>query len=225
MSERKPLQLTIKLPRPIITGSSVGSEEVSGTTTTSSTTPRCTGRTRHPRLRAPFSPQTVRTTEISGQESHFIRLLGFIKKVWKCESGKGSACILSYYSKLISQIVQKSNPLQIRGWPASASPAAPTAAADIVLNTASGPQPVLEILPATPLRKGPRGPIHCRPARPRPRPGRRRRCRLLKLTGSSPDGTGGSRGGGSGGSCRLRTDSLSTTLRRSNGLLQQGRPF
>ena len=105
MSERKPLQLTIKLPRPIITGSSVGSEEVSGTTT-SSTTPRCTGRTRHPRLRAPFSPQTVRTTEISGQESHFIRILGFIKKVWKCESGKGSACILSYSSKLISQIVE-----------------------------------------------------------------------------------------------------------------------
>ena len=104
MSERKPLQLTIKLPRPIITGSSVGSEEVSGTT--SSTTPRCTGRIRHPRLRAPFSPQTVRTTEISGQESHSNRLLGFIKKIWKCESGKGSACILSYSNKLISQIVE-----------------------------------------------------------------------------------------------------------------------
>ena len=109
--------------------------------------------------------------------------------------------------------------LQVRGRPTSTSP--PAAATGVVLNTAANrSQPILEILPATSLRKGPRGQLDRRgPA------DRRRRRRLLKLAGAAPDGAGGRRRGGSGGSCRFRTDSLPATLRRSNGLLQQGRPF
>ena len=103
--------------------------------------------------------------------------------------------------------------LQVRGRPASTSP--PAAAPGVVLNTAANrSQPILEILPATSLRKGARGQLVDRRG-----PADRR---SLKLAGAAPDGAGGRRRGGSGGSRRFRTDSLPATLRRSNGLLQQG---
>lgn len=221
-SESKPSQPTIIRAKPISTAIRGGSEEVNGTTTFN-TTRRCTERTRLLRLRAPSSPPIVRKTGISG--NRFLHLLDNSHVIYWPRVD----CVLlveelesHLRNDSIPQIEKskESNLLQIRGGPTSASPAAPAAAADGVFNTANRPQPILQILPATPLRKGPRGLIHCGPARRC-----RRRRRLFKLTGSASDGTGGSSRRGSGGSGSFRTDSLSATLRRSNGLLQQGGIF
>ena len=99
--------------------------------------------------------------------------------------------------------------------PSSSSAAASATAA--ATDTTSRAQPILEILPASPsTRKGPHRPFLLLLLRSR----RRRRCKLLV---PPSDGPGGRRSGGSGGGRRPRTGPLSATLRRSNGLLQQGR--